>query len=233
MSNSHCKVTDFWDKATETHSSTILRYAQFPGLSVCGSSHRWLILQLCLIVKLWYSWRTSGCGLSCGITALSVLYFLSCCCNLQVCDCTVHSQFSCTSCCFAYLHWCLTKVLLQKVLWCHISKYHLHSRWLYNFLSVWSFFRVEYLWQVYWSCVSFSYIWNKLWLLQFFLQCTEYWNNLNTHGSKSDLIHRSYTYMWCHLNSVYGSMQKCVYVKPIVESRQANICLTRFLLRMQ
>ena len=107
--NIYCKVTDF-EIITETvtQPSKILRYASVTDLLVCRTFYWWLNLLLYLIVKLWSGWGNWDCN----VGSSSGRYFVRCCCNLQVCDCTTDSQFSCTCYRFEYPQLCLTITLL-------------------------------------------------------------------------------------------------------------------------
>ena len=128
--NIHSKVTDFEiSKETVTRPSKTLRYASFTVLRLCRSFHRWLNLQLYLFVQIWSSWANWDCN----IRSSSRRYFFRCCCNLQVWDCTTHSQFSCTCYRFEYPQVCLTIKLLWKVQGCS----HLHQVWTYKLNCPW------------------------------------------------------------------------------------------------
>ena len=112
--NIYCKVTDFKViKETVTHRSKHYGMRHLLTCLCIGLC----ILQLYLIVKLWSSWGNCDCN----VRSLSTWYFFRCCCNLQVCDCTTHSQFRCTCYRFEYPQLYLTITLLWKVQWCRVS----------------------------------------------------------------------------------------------------------------
>ena len=163
----------------------------------------WLVCSFrCKIESNWGNWDYN-------FRSFSSRYFLRCRCNLQVCDYTAHSQFSCACYHLEYPQLCLTITLLQKVQWRRMGKYHFQSQWLQFVQRLARLDTCVFVASGVLTCAAVVYS------EQFDFNITSY-TALNTETTWICVVinqQEEKTVCWCHLKNMYGIL-KCVI--PVV-----------------